>query len=140
MLGVSTFPLTNADDGSLPLPDIVDAIRFDDPHCPITSCVALENTQNLCNGRVLSLDYVGAVAALCKERGLAFHMDGARLANAAVALGVPLATAASGVDSVSLCLSKGLGAPVGSILAGSGAFIHMVGTLPCVFVDVSIFE
>src|SRR5690606_14411186 len=105
--------------GVVPLEELEARIRPDDPHFPRTRLVVIENTHNLSGGRVLPLSYVDAVAALTKERGLRLHLDGARLLNAAVALGVPAARLAAGADSVSLCLSKGIGAPAGTMLAGS---------------------
>ncbi|TMW55906.1 hypothetical protein Poli38472_008554 [Pythium oligandrum] len=123
-MGVSFRTVPNQTDGTLRLEDLKDAIRGDDPHYPRSRLVALENTQNNCGGRVLSVEYTNQVAAFCKEHNLRLHIDGARLANASVALGVPLAELVRGADSVSLCLSKGLGAPVGSILAGTKDFIY----------------
>jgi threonine aldolase len=83
----------------------------------------VENTQNLCGGRVLPLSYMDAVGDLAHEHGLKLHVDGARLWNAAVALGVSPARVVRNADSVSLCLSKGLGAPVGSVVVGDKAFV-----------------
>ncbi|RLN58857.1 hypothetical protein BBJ28_00010766 [Nothophytophthora sp. Chile5] len=111
-------------DGTLQISDMANAIRSDDPHYPISKLVALENTQNTCGGRVLSVSYVREVEQFCQQHDLRLHVDGARLSNASVALGVPMAELVAGADSVSLCLSKGLGAPVGSILAGSEEFIY----------------
>jgi len=116
--------LPNQADGTLALDAVRGAIREDDPHYPVTRAVAIENTQNRCNGRVYPHAKFQEVASLCKQHNLALHVDGARLANAAVASGVPLAAIASGATSVSLCLSKGLGCPVGAIVAGSGEFMY----------------
>lgn len=102
-------------DGSLDLAAVVAAIKPDDSHFARTRLLCLENTQA---GKVLPLDYLAAAARIAREHGLALHLDGARVANAAVKLGVPLSTIAKHFDSISLCLSKGLGAPVGSVLAG----------------------
>ncbi|KAG7401758.1 putative low-specificity L-threonine aldolase 1 [Phytophthora boehmeriae] len=123
-MGVSLHTVPNQADGTLALKDIAGAIRDDDPHYPRTSLVALENTQNTCGGRVLPVSYIREVEQFCHGRDLRLHVDGARLANASVATGIPMAELVSGADSVSLCLSKGLGAPVGSILAGSEDFIY----------------
>ncbi len=109
-------PLENAADGTLALADIEAAIKPDDPHFACTRLLALENT---IGGKVLPTDYVQAATALAKQHGLSCHLDGARLFNAAVALGLPAATLAQPFDTVSVCLSKGLGAPVGSVLVGS---------------------
>jgi len=122
--GVFAHTLPNQDDGTLDLNDIRSAIRPDDPHHPITRLVVLENTQNRCGGVPLTLDYTRQVGALVHERGLLLHLDGARLFNAAVALGVSAAELAGPADSVTFCLSKALCAPVGSVLCGSAEFIR----------------
>jgi threonine aldolase len=109
-------PLENAADGTIPLADIEAAIKPDDPHFARTRLLALENT---IGGKILPSDYVMAATALARRHGLSCHLDGARLFNAAVALGVPAATLAQPFDTVSVCLSKGLGAPVGSVLTGT---------------------
>ena len=113
-------PLENEPDGSIALDRIAAAIKPDDPHFARTRLLALENT---IGGKVLPLPYQHAATALAHERGLATHLDGARLFNAAIALGVAPREIAAGFDSVSVCLSKGLGAPVGSVLLGSREFI-----------------
>lgn len=82
-----------------------------------------ENSHNRLGGRVVSPEYIDQLGALCKRRGLALHMDGARLMNAAAALGVPPSRIVAACDTVSLCLSKGLGAPVGSVIVGPKEFI-----------------
>ena len=99
------------------------AIRPDNVHFPRTRLICLENTQNRCGGAVLSAEYTQAVAALAREHGLALHLDGARIFNAAVALGVDAKALTQAVESVSICLSKGLAAPVGSVICGSKRFI-----------------
>ena len=109
-------PLAQQADGSLALADIEAAIKPDDAHFARTRLLALENTWG---GQVLPQSYVEAATALAHARGLATHLDGARLFNAAVASGVPVDEIARGFDSVSVCFSKGLGAPVGSALVGS---------------------
>jgi threonine aldolase len=108
-------PLEYEADGSLDLKKVAALIKPDDAHFARTRLLVLENTQN---GRVLPLTYIEAAAAFARERGLALHLDGARVFNAAVKLGVPVKQIARQFDSVSLCLSKGLGAPVGSVLVG----------------------
>jgi threonine aldolase len=113
-------PIINQADGSLTLADIAAYIKPDDFHFARTKLLALENT---IGGRVLPLDYLKQATTLAHERGLATHMDGARICNAAVKLGVSPRAAVAGFDSVSVCLSKGLGAPVGSILCGSKPLI-----------------
>ena len=113
-------PLPQQADGSILLADIAANIKPDDAHFAITRLLALENTWG---GQVLPLDYVKAATALARSKGLATHLDGARLFNAAVASGVPAKDIASHFDSVSVCFSKGLGAPVGSALCGSRELI-----------------
>jgi threonine aldolase len=114
-------PIAHDVDGSLPLDKLAAAIKPIDPHFARTRLLALENTWH---GRVLPLDYLQAARNFASERGLGFHLDGARLFNAAVACGVPAREIAKHFDSVSVCLSKGLGAPVGSVLVGSAALIE----------------
>lgn len=114
-------PIVQDADGSLPLERVAAAIKPVDPHFARTRLLALENTWH---GRVLPLDYLQAAHDFARERGLALHLDGARLYNAAVADGVPAREITRHFDSVSVCLSKGLGAPVGSVLTGSAALIE----------------
>ena len=128
-MGVSLHTVRNQPDGTLAIHDMLNAIRSDDPHYPRSKLVAIENTQNFCGGRVLPLSYIRSVERFCAKQDLRLHVDGARLANASVATGLSMDTLVRGADSVSLCLSKGLGAPVGSILAGSSAFIHQATRL-----------
>jgi threonine aldolase len=119
--GIQPQPLTQQPDGTLLLADIEAAIKPDDAHFARTRLLALENTWN---GRVLPPAYVEAATALARSRGLARHLDGARLFNAAVASGVPARELTQHFDSVSVCFSKGLGAPVGSALCGSKELIY----------------
>jgi threonine aldolase len=114
-------PIANQPDGSLALADIEHYIKPDDMHFARTRLLALENT---IGGKVLGADYMAQATALAKSRGLATHLDGARICNAAVKQGISLRAAVAGFDSVSVCLSKGLGAPVGSVLCGPKAFIE----------------
>lgn len=100
-------------------------IRFDDQHCPPTRLVAIENTHNKGGGHVWELDAIDAIAAEARALNLRFHVDGARLWNAAVATGEPLARLVRDADSVSVCFSKGLGAPVGSALAADARTIAL---------------
>lgn len=113
-------PIVPNADGTLPLDIVEGAIKPDDAHFARTRLLTLENTWH---GRVLPLDYLQEARALCDRRGLPLHLDGARMFNAAVALGVPASNVAAPFDTVSVCLSKGLGAPVGSVLLGPSAFI-----------------
>lgn len=114
-------PLDFNIDGSLPLDRISDAIKPDDSHFARTRLLCLENTQA---GKALSLEYQQQTTDLAKEKELSIHLDGARVFNAAVLQQVPLDRITRLYDSVSICLSKGLGAPVGSILCGSKEFIQ----------------
>jgi len=114
-------PIANQPDGSILLSDIEAYIKPDDMHFARTRLLALENT---IGGRVLPQDYVKAATSYAHSRGLATHLDGARICNAAVKEGISLREAAKGFDTVSVCLSKGLGAPVGSVLLGPKAFIE----------------
>jgi threonine aldolase len=124
--GVHSCQLANQPDGTLDLDDIRRAIRADDAHQPITRLVALENTHNRCGGVALTAEYTRAVGGLCHQHGLKLHLDGARLFNAAAALDVPASDLAEPADSVTFCLSKGLCAPVGSLICGSYDFIQRV--------------
>jgi threonine aldolase len=117
---VQPQPLANAADGTLPLDEIEKAIKPDDAHFAKTRLIAIENT---IGGKVLPKGYTAAVRELADRRGLRMHLDGARLWNAAVKQGVPPRVIAEGFDSVSVCLSKGLGAPAGSLLCGSAPFV-----------------
>jgi threonine aldolase len=99
------------------------AIRADDPHNPPTGCLALENTHNRCGGTPLTPEEVSEMVLPVRDRGVPVHLDGARIFNAAVALNVSVGTLARDVDSVSFCLSKGLGAPIGSLLCGTAAYV-----------------
>lgn len=122
--GITPRPLRNQRDGTLDLAEVEAAIRPDNVHFPRTRLITIENTHNQCGGRVLSPAYTAALVALARRHGLRTHLDGARLFNAAVALSVSASTLTEGLDSVQFCLSKGLSAPVGSMLAGSADFIH----------------
>jgi threonine aldolase len=113
-------PLENEPDGTISLGRISRAVKPDDVHFARTRLLALENTMA---GRVLPMDYLREATGLAHCRGLGTHLDGARLFNAIVKLRLDEPTAAAGFDSVSVCLSKGLGAPAGSVLLGSASFI-----------------
>lgn len=122
--GVIMHTVPNDSCGRLNLYDIDRAIRGKDIHYPQTVLLCLENTHNRCGGAVLTLDYTDEVCNLAHTRGLKVHLDGARIFNAAIALGVPACALAQNLDSVALCLSKGLSAPVGSLLCGSTDFVE----------------
>jgi threonine aldolase len=114
-------PIANQPDGSILVSDIGAYIKPDDMHFARTRLLALENT---IGGRVLPQDYVKAATGFAHAQGLATHLDGARVCNAAVANGISLRAVVAGFDTVSVCLSKGLGAPVGSVLLGPKDFIE----------------
>jgi len=114
----------NQPDGTLDLTEVESKIRTDDDHYPITKLVCIENTQNKCGGRCLTAAYTDSMGALCKKHGLRLHLDGARLFNAASALKTSAHALAKAADSVSICLSKGLSSPVGSVLCGTKDFIR----------------
>ncbi len=115
--------IPNQPDGTMRLEDIEAAIRDDNEHWPRTRLICLENTHNRCYGAALTPEYIDLVVSLAKRHGLSVHLDGARIFNAAVALGVAIKKFTRNVDSLSFCLSKGLSAPVGSIVCGSRQFI-----------------
>ena len=122
--GVHPHTLPNQPDGRIDLDDIREAIRPDNPHMPITRAVTIENTHNRCGGVPLTVEYTQAVGDLAHENGLSLHLDGARIFDAAAALDVDVKELTDPVDSVTFCLSKGLCAPVGSIICGSTEFIQ----------------
>ncbi|HNO95323.1 MAG TPA: low-specificity L-threonine aldolase [Anaerolineales bacterium] len=121
--GIYPHPVPNQKDGTLRLEDIRASIQPDDSHRTITRLVCIENTQNMCGGVVLSVEYTKQVGQLAKEYRLKFHIDGARIFNAAAALNVDIKELVAPADSVMFCLSKGLVAPIGSMLVGSKEFI-----------------
>ncbi|KKB10129.1 low-specificity L-threonine aldolase [Devosia chinhatensis] len=114
-------PIAHQPDGTMALADIEAAIKAGDNHFATTRVIALENTFG---GRVLPMHYMQSVAALARKHDLGLHLDGARAFNACVALGVAIKDFAAPFDTVSICLSKGLGAPVGSVLVGRAALIE----------------
>lgn len=121
--GIHPRPLRNQPDGTIDLAEMEAAIRPDNVHFPRTRLIALENTHNRCNGSPLSPAYMKAVGDLARRYGLKLHVDGARIFNAAVALKVDVRELVADADSVTFCLSKGLAAPVGSVVCGTKAFI-----------------
>ncbi len=122
--GIHPHTLPNQPDGTLDLDHVEAAIRPDNVHHPRTRLITVENTHNRCGGAILSLDYMSRLRDLADRYELSIHLDGARIFNAAVALGVDPAILTEPADSVSFCLSKGLSAPVGSLVCGSATFIH----------------
>jgi len=121
--GVQVHALKNLPDGGLDLAEVEGAIRAPNIHTPRNPLLCLENTHNRCGGEALSLASMDALTSLAHAHGMQVHLDGARIFNAATALGVPAARIARACDSVSFCLSKGLGCPVGSLLCGTREFI-----------------
>ena len=122
--GVVIHTIPNQADGTLALTDLENALRNpEDVHEPISKLVIIENTQNFCGGVPIGLEYTESVAAFARKHGLLLHLDGARIFNATVALGLPASKLVAPVDSITFCLSKGLCAPVGSVLCGDAAFV-----------------
>ncbi|WP_110648207.1 low-specificity L-threonine aldolase [Salinicola peritrichatus] len=119
--GIQPQPIENEADGSLPLAKIEAAVKPIDPHFARTRLLTLENTFH---GQVLDADYVEAATALARRHGLATHLDGARIGNAAAATGAGLEALCAPFDTVSICCSKGLGAPAGTLLVGPAEFIE----------------
>jgi threonine aldolase len=122
MSGVQFNALTGPG-GVMAVEQIRDAIRPEDIHQPATTLVCLENTHNRAGGTVYPPDEIKKISAICKKQGIKMHLDGARLWNASVATGIPLKEYGKYFDSVMVCFSKGLGCPVGSVLAGEKKFI-----------------
>jgi len=121
--GIHPHTIANQHDGTMRLEDIDAAIRGNNVHFPRSRLICLENTHNRCYGSALTPQYMKSVAKLAANRSLSVHLDGARVFNAAIALGVDVTELTCYADSVSFCLSKGLSSPVGSLICGSKDFI-----------------
>ena len=121
--GIHPHPIKNQADGTLALDEILASIQTEDVHHTITRLICLENTQNVCGGVVLPVEYVRTVGKVAHDHNLFLHIDGARIFNAAAALNVSVKDLVEPADSVMFCLSKGLVAPVGSMLVGRRKFI-----------------
>jgi len=121
--GVSLRTVLNNPDGTIDIDRIEAAVRGKNLHWPPSKLLCLENTHNYCGGAALDVEYTIEASEAAHRHGLSVHLDGARLFNAAVALGVPPLELCEPVDSVNFCLSKGLSAPIGSVLCGSAEFI-----------------
>lgn len=121
--GIHSRTLPNNPDGTIDLKAIAGAIRPDNIHFPRTRLIVLENTHNRCNGSPLSIEYMNQVGELAHDKGIKLHVDGARLFNAACALDVKARDLVAPADSVTICLSKGLAAPAGSVVCGNSDFI-----------------
>jgi len=117
--GVHPRTLKNLEDGTFSIEELEAKVREDDQHLPITTLVAIENTHNKCGGRALPLEWLEQLGKTCKRLGLPLHCDGARIFNAAVSQGKTIADLLQHVDSASICLSKGLCCPVGSVIVGT---------------------
>jgi threonine aldolase len=124
LAGVQARPIMEREDGTLPLEAIEAAVQPPDQHHPISRLVCLENTHNTCGGQPLTAEYTAAAVEVARRHGLKVHIDGARLFNAAVALGTAAEALVGRADSVTFCVSKGLAAPAGSLLCGDEAFIE----------------
>jgi len=122
--GVSFRTVPNLPDGTMDPDAIAAAIRDDDIHEPITQLICIENTHNVCGGKVVSVEFMQSLRKLADKHKLPIHMDGARLWNAIAVNKIAPSEIAKHVDSISICLSKGLGAPIGSLLVGSREFIE----------------
>jgi len=122
--GIQPCPVPNQPDGRLALDDILASVRTADVHHPITRLICLENTQNICGGVPLKADYTRQVGEVAHQNGLSLHIDGARIFNAAAAQNVSVKDLVEPADSVMFCLSKGLAAPMGSMLVGTKQFIQ----------------
>ena len=121
--GISYRTLENNDDGTMDVEAIKQSIRENDIHEPITRLICIENTHNVCGGKILPLEFISKIRKIANQHHIPIHMDGARIWNAISASGIEPYEMVKNVDSISLCLSKGLGAPVGSLLVGTNEFI-----------------
>lgn len=121
--GVQQNPIRNLADGTFSLNELKQKVRGSDFHEPRTRLVVVENTHNMCGGKVLPMAFLADLQTVARQHDLAVHMDGARVFNAVAHLNVPLADIVQYVDSVCICLSKGLCCPIGSVLVGSQPFI-----------------
>ncbi|MHB8133360.1 MAG: low-specificity L-threonine aldolase [Anaerolineaceae bacterium] len=122
--GVMAHTLPNLPNGTIDINRIQEAIRGADIHEPSTRMVVIENTHNRCGGVAISKEYIDQIGVISQNYGLSFHMDGARIFNASIKLNEPVKSLIQNVDSITFCLSKGLGAPVGSVLCGTADFIQ----------------
>jgi threonine aldolase len=122
--GVVMRTIANDENGQMDINAIEGAIRPESISFPQTTLLCLENTHNRCGGAVLTADYTSAAVELAHKHGLRVHLDGARIFNASIALGVPASELVNDADSVCFCLSKGLSAPIGSLLCGTGKFVE----------------
>jgi threonine aldolase len=122
--GISMRTLPNLEDGTLDIEKIHSSIRENDIHEPITKLICIENTHNVCGGTILPLSFLEELYNLSQEKNIPIHLDGARIWNAITALDIEPHKLSKYVNSLSVCLSKGLGAPIGSVLLGNKEFIE----------------
>jgi len=124
--GLQLREVKNLNDGTLDMAELHEKLRpeFPDPHEPYTSLICIENTHNYCGGTVLPIEWIDQLGKFANARNIPLHMDGARVFNAAVHLGVPVSRIIKYCDSMTFCLSKGLGAPIGALLTGKKSFIE----------------
>lgn len=121
--GISYRTIENNDDGTMDIKAIKQSIRENDIHEPITRLICIENTHNVCGGKILPLEFISKIRKIANQHHIPIHMDGARIWNAITACEIEPYEMVKNVDSISVCLSKGLGAPVGSLLVGTTEFI-----------------
>ncbi|GFS29000.1 probable low-specificity L-threonine aldolase 2 [Nephila pilipes] len=128
LAGVHVCSFPTREDGTFDLEELKEKIRprFPESHEPSTGLICIENTNNRCGGRVLPMSYIRELCALARNNDIPVHMDGARIVNASIHCGVPVHEIIKECASISMCLSKGIGAPVGSVVAGSKDFIAKV--------------
>ncbi len=122
--GIHSAQLPNNSDGTIDIDKIKTSIREDNVHFPRTDCISLENSHNLCNGSPINIDYLSQVYNIAQENNLKVHTDGARIFNSSVALNLDLKELTKYTDSITFCLSKGLSAPIGSMVCGTKEFIY----------------
>ncbi|XP_063587173.1 uncharacterized protein LOC134764579 [Penaeus indicus] len=122
--GVQPHIIPNQPDGTFDVSEIPARVRDEDVHCPRTALVCIENTQNVCGGKVIPLSWIDEVGSIATSIGIPLHMDGARLMNAVIASGESASRILQACETASICLSKGLGTPVGSVIVGSEEFMY----------------
>ncbi|KAK8740245.1 hypothetical protein OTU49_003124 [Cherax quadricarinatus] len=122
--GIQPHIIPTRPDGTFDVNEITLRLRIEDVHCPRTTLICIENTQNVCGGKILPSLWIDQVGSIAKSVGIPLHMDGARLMNAVVASGESAARILQGCDTASICFSKGLGTPVGSIIVGPEEFMY----------------
>ncbi|XP_042218304.1 probable low-specificity L-threonine aldolase 2 isoform X2 [Homarus americanus] len=122
--GIQPHIIPTEPNGTFDVNEISARLRVEDVHCPRTTLICIENTQNVCGGKVVPCHWIDEVGSVAKSSGIPLHMDGARLMNAVIASGVSAARILQGCDTASICFSKGLGTPVGSVIVGPEDFMY----------------